>query len=173
MSFNATYPTRSRRETWFPIILAILGAFATASIGGLLTKLGPWYFSLAQPSWKPPDWLFGPAWTLIFALCATAAVFAWWDARRVHKQTRVVLLFLINAACNVLWSGLFFYLQRPDWALIEVAFLWASIVALMGGLWSFSRRAALLLIPYLAWVTFAANLNWAIVSLNGPFRGLS
>jgi translocator protein len=170
---SAAFPSlRTPSETRNPIIVATLVAIATAVMGGLLTKLGPWYFSLTQPSWKPPDWAFGPAWTLIFACTAASAVFGWWAARGTGKRATVAALFCVNVVCNSLWSLLFFFLQRPDWALIEVAFLWLSIVVLMCYLWPLSKRATLLLVPYLLWVTFAANLNWAIVEMNAPFVGL-
>jgi tryptophan-rich sensory protein len=78
-------------------------------------------------------------------------------------------LFGINAVCNIVWSALYFKLQRPDWALIEVVFLWLSIVALIVGLWRVSRGASGLLMPYLAWVSIAAVLNLETVLLNGPF----
>ena len=79
------------------------------------------------------------------------------------------MLFAANGVFHLLWSPLFFTLRRPDWALIEVGFLWLSLVALIVGLWPFSTTASLLIVPYLAWVTFAARLNLEIVRLNAPF----
>jgi tryptophan-rich sensory protein len=93
-----------------------------------------------------------------------------WDAADTAGRWRVILLVTINAILHVLWSPLFFKWRRPDWALIEVAFLWLSVVALMIGLAPFSRAAAWLMLPYLSWVSFAAYLNLTIVRLNGPFR---
>lgn len=78
-------------------------------------------------------------------------------------------MFAVNAICHFLWSPLFFALRRPDWALGEVFFLWGSLVALLIGLWPISTFAALLIVPYLLWVSFAAFLNWTIVRLNQPF----
>jgi tryptophan-rich sensory protein len=83
----------------------------------------------------------------------------------------VAVLFGINALLNVLWSALYFKLQRPEWALLEVVFLWLSIVALIVGLWRLSRWASGLLIPYLLWVSVASLLNLETVRLNGPFGG--
>jgi tryptophan-rich sensory protein len=83
----------------------------------------------------------------------------------------VAWLFGTNAVLNVLWSALYFKLQRPDWALFEVVFLWLSIAALIVGLWALSRRASALLIPYAIWVAVAAVLNYETVELNGPFNG--
>lgn len=144
---------------------------ATGALGAWVTELSPWYYQLRFPPWKPPDWLFGPAWTLIFSLAAIAGVLAWRGARTTRDKAWVVGLFALNVNLNVLWSGLFFRLQRPDHALVEVVFLWLSILALIVVLRRFSRTASALLVPYLVWVTYAAALNAAVVRLNGPFPG--
>jgi benzodiazapine receptor len=144
-------------------------ALALAAAGGLLTDIGPWYRNLRKPSWQPPDWLFGPAWTLILGLAATAGVFAWHHAPSGGARLTIAVLFGFNWICHLLWSPLFFKLRRPDWALIEVAFLWLSLAALVVGLAPYSAVASWLIVPYLLWVTFAAYLNWTIVRLNGPF----
>ena len=162
----------SQRSLRNPIIVAVVVAVMAAAVGGLLTNLGPWYFALKQPPWKPPDWLFGPAWTTIFACAAAAGVLAWRNADTTQKRATVVSLFAINFGCNSLWSLLFFTLQRPDWALMEVGFLWLSIAALMWFLYPLSKTASLLLLPYLLWVSFASKLNWAIVQMNAPFLGI-
>jgi len=152
-----------------PIVAAALGASAVAALGALNTQLGAWYYALLKPAWQPPDWLFGPAWTLIFALAALAAVMYW--RKDVDRDSRLLVagVFALNGFLNTLWSLLFFQLQRPDWSLYEVGFLWLSIVLLIGLLGRASREAAWLLLPYLAWVSFAAVLNWKIVQLNAPF----
>lgn len=154
---------------WTPIIIAAGTAVALGGVGGLLTPIGPWYKNLNKPSWQPPDWLFGPAWTIILGLAAWSAVIAWNAAADAGARTDVVILFVVNALCHLLWSPLFFKARRPDWALIEVVFLWASLVALVVGLWPISPFASQLILPYLAWVTFAAWLNRTIVRLNPPF----
>jgi len=112
---------------------------------------------------------FGPAWTVILGLAAWSAIIAWYAADGPREQTSVVILFALNALFHFLWSPLFFRARRPDWALIEVVFLWASLVALVIGLWPISQQASLLIVPYLLWVSFAAWLNREIVKLNGPF----
>lgn len=150
------------------LIYAALGALCVAILGAAATDLGDWYRALAKPNWNPPDWLFGPAWTLIYALTALAGVEAWQAA--APAQRRVVgALFGLNGALNVLWSLLFFRLQRPDWALAEVGLLWLSILSLIVYCGALRRRTIALLLPYLLWVSFAAALNAAIVELNGPF----
>jgi tryptophan-rich sensory protein len=155
---------------WRPIAAAAVAAMAVAALGASATDLGPWYQSLVKPSWQPPDWLFGPAWTLIYALAALSAALAWSAARDSRSRTRIVALFALNALLNVTWSELFFGLQRPDWALAEVGFLWLSILLLIVVLRRHSATASWLLVPYLAWVTFAAILNLAVVRLNYPFH---
>ncbi len=152
-----------------PILVALIVAFLVGALGGTITEIGPWYQGLIKPSWQPPDWLFGPAWTLIFALAALSAATAWRDARSREDREWMIGLFALNGFLNILWSLLFFRMQRPDWALIEVFALWASILILILVLRRYSPLAAFLLVPYLAWVTFASALNWRIVELNGPF----
>lgn len=146
-------------------------ALLLAAAGGLATSIGGWYRALRKPPWQPPDWLFGPAWTLILALAAWSAAIAWKAAPDAGARRDVIILFAVNALFHFLWSPLFFRWRRPDWALIEVVFLWASLVALVVGLWPISTQAALLILPYLAWVSFAAVLNRDIVQRNGPFGG--
>lgn len=151
------------------LITTLLCAAALALAGGLVTEVGPWYHALRKPTWQPPDWLFGPAWTLILALAAWSASLGWESARTPGERAAVVALFAANALFHFLWSPLFFKLRRPDWALAEVPLLWLSILAPILWLAPRSPLAAWLLAPYLAWVAFAAWLNLAIVRLNGPF----
>ena len=159
------------RPTLIPWLLAFALSYASAGIGGALTELGPWYYALRQPDWKPPDAAFGIVWSTIFTLCAISGALAWRAAEGAAQRRRVGLLFGANALLNIVWSALYFKLQRPDWALIEVALLWLSIVALIAGLWRLSRWASALLLPYLVWVSIASMLNLATVQLNGPFGG--
>lgn len=148
---------------------AVLWGVLVAGLGAWLTKLSPWYYALRKPSWQPPDWLFGPAWTLILALASLSAYLAWRHAPDRGARLMVAALFLANGLLNIAWSPLFFTLKRPDWALIEVPFLWLSILAPIVLLAPLSGTASLLLAPYLLWVSFAAFLNLTIVRLNGPF----
>ena len=105
----------------------------------------------------------------VLGLAAWSAVIAWAAAPDAVARRDVIILFGVNALCHALWSPLFFRARRPDWALIEVVFLWGSLVALVVGLWPISHRASLLILPYLCWTSFAAWLNLAIVRLNAPF----
>ena len=152
-----------------PVLVAAAAAMAVAGLGALMTDLGDWYRQLAQPAWKPPDWLFGPAWTTIFALAAAAGASAWRKAPNQASREWMLALFALNGFLNVLWSLLYFRLRRPDWALFEVGLLWLSVLLLIVVLGRYSRAAAWLLVPYLAWITLAGALNWGTVQLNQPF----
>lgn len=151
------------------IAVAVLGMVALIAFGALATELGPWYYALKQPSWKPSDLWFGPVWTTIFTLCAWAGLRAWGGAGEGSPRFWLLAAFAFNALLNVLWSLLFFRFRRPDWALAEVVALWLSIVLLMAVCALHDRWAPWLLLPYLVWVSFAAWLNLAVVRLNGPF----
>lgn len=154
---------------WTPIVIAASTAVFLGGFGGYMTPIGPWYHGLRKPKLQPPNWIFGPAWTIILGLAAWSAVLAWNAAESPNDRTIVVILFLANALFHAAWSPLFFRARRPDWALIEVAFLWGSLLALVVGLWPISKMASLLIAPYFLWVSFAAWLNAAIVRLNRPF----
>jgi tryptophan-rich sensory protein len=163
-----------RRAYAVAAVIAVL----VAGIGGLATDLGPWYRGLLQPPWKPPDIVFGPVWTVLYTLTAWAGARAWWHARPAlqaneaaaqegRRRQRLLLFgFLLNALLNVLWSVLFFKAQRPDWALAEIVLLTASVLWLISACAKVDRLAARLLLPYLAWVLFAATVNAGVLRLN-------
>lgn len=146
--------------------VAAAAAMLVAGLGGLGTELGSWYRALVQPAWKPPDTWFGPAWTLIFGLAAWAGTRVWLRAERPQARRQLIAAFGLNGVLNVLWSWIFFRWRSPDWALAEVVLLWLSILLLIRATARVDRLAALLLLPYLGWVTFAAALNLAVVRLN-------
>lgn len=136
-----------------------VGALATAS------SVGTWYQTLAKPSWTPADSLFGPVWTALYVMMGVAAWLVWQRAGDGSARGPL-LLFALQLLLNAGWSLLFFGLRSPGLALIEIVLLWLAIAAT---LWSFAlmqRWAALLLAPYLAWVSFAVALNLAIWRLN-------
>lgn len=152
-----------------PVSVATVAALCVAALGATITDLGPWYQALVKPDWNPPDVTFPMGWTLIYALITISAITAWRAAPNSAAAEGVIGLFALNGFLNITWSLIFFRMQRPDWAFMEVVLLWLSIVALIVYCGRFSRSAAALLLPYLAWVSFAGALNWAVVELNGPF----
>jgi len=165
-----------------PLRVAGVAAFialVVAGVGGLATDLGPWYRGLVQPAWKPPDLVFGPVWTLLYTLTAWAGARAWWRAGLLgtagnprdgapsrQLRRRILVAFLLNAVLNVLWSVVFFLLKRPDWALVEIVLLTASVWWLIVLCATVDRLASRLLWPYLAWVLFAATVNAGVIRLN-------
>jgi len=151
------------------IIAAILWAVILVGAGGLLTDIGPWYRDLKKPSWQPPDWLFGPAWTIILGLAAWAAILSWDQTDNRSDRAILMAVYGANFLFHLLWSPLFFKYQLPDWALVEVVFLWLSVVAMLVITWSFTALAGAMILPYFLWVSFAAVLNAKIVQLNRPF----
>lgn len=161
---------RAVERPWLiPMSVAAVAATFTAIMGATITDIGPWYLGLKQPAWAPPDFAFGIIWTLIFSLTAIAGATAWRAAPDQKTVEAMIGMFALNGFLNVLWSLLFFRLHRPDWALIEVTFLWTSILVLTLSIRRYSQAAALLLLPYLLWVSIATVLNYEVVQLNGPF----
>ena len=148
------------------VALAAVGVVAVA--GARTTDIGPWYKGLKFPALQPPDWAFGPGWTTIFAFIAASGVVAW-NAAGAGDRALMLVLFVLNGVLNVFWSPLFFKLRRPDWALYEWVAFWLSVLALVVLLFQISSLAGWLILPYLAWVSFAGWLNWQVVVLNGPF----
>ncbi|MDX1703507.1 MAG: TspO/MBR family protein [Altererythrobacter ishigakiensis] len=157
-------------KNWvIPFVVAAIAAMGVAFLGATITDLGPWYQSLEKPGWNPPDVVFPIAWTTIFALACVSAVTAWEKATTPAQRDWVISLFALNAFLNILWSLLFFRLQRPDLAFAELLLLWLSILLLVVFCSRISKLSGLLLAPYLIWVSVAGALNWQVIELNGPF----
>ena len=141
--------------------------FGTAYLGSVFTtpSIPTWYASLVKPSWTPPSWVFGPVWSLLYIMMALAAWLVW---RRDGLTPAVIpiTLFLVQLALNGTWSILFFGLHKPGAAFAEIIVLWGAILATLVAFWRCVRAAGWLMVPYLAWVTFAAVLNYALWQLN-------
>lgn len=161
--------TVTKKVSLASILVCVVTMFAVAGIGGAITQLGPWYQALKMPPWQPPGPAFGIIWTTIYILTVISAVLAWRDVDKLRDGARLIGLFGFNCFLNLVWSFMFFKLQRPDWALYQVGFFWLSILALIMFIWPRNKTASLLLLPYLTWVAIASALNLAVVQLNGPF----
>jgi len=150
-----------------PIIFIIISQ-AAGIIGSIFTSpaIPGWYASLNKPSFNPPGWVFGPVWIILYTMMGLAAWLVWqkWGESGLAKTA--VILFFIHLVFNTLWSFLFFGLQNPLLAFIEIIILWAMILALIILYYQLDKRAAYLMIPYLLWVSFAALLNFSIWRLN-------
>lgn len=159
-----------------PQLFGIIGSVFTA----FLVKT--WYPMLIKPSLNPPDWVFGPVWTILFLFMGIAAYYVWSTSAkatggqvsgRKNKNVKVALaIFVGQLVLNTLWSILFFGLHRQDLALVEIVILWLAILATIISFYRISKTAAWLLVPYILWVSFAAYLNYSIWSLNKPASAL-
>ncbi len=148
-------------EALLSLAVFVLLNFLTA-LSGAVFKPGVWYERLDKPPWNPPNWLFPPAWTLLFC---TIAVSGWLVYRTVGLEgagATALLVYVIHLGFNAGWSAVFFGLRKIGWGMVEVLGLWASIVATMAVFYPINPVASYLLVPYLCWVTFAAALNFAI-----------
>ncbi len=164
--------TGSANRARKPLLFAAGAALLTAFAGGSMTKIDDWYRGLEKSALNPPDWVFGPAWAIIYALAVLAGTAGWRAMQTSAGRAWLLSLFFVNALLNVGWSGVFFTLRRPDWAMAELIALWVSVACLIVLLGRRSRMAAALLVPYLCWVSFAGWLNYKVVELNGPFGTL-
>ena len=144
-------------------------AFIALALGGgtaIGVATGPdaWFAALAKPSFNPPGWVFGPAWTTLYAMMGIADFLV--SREGGARATNARRIYRVQLVLNGLWSVLFFGMRSPLAALVEIAFLWVAIVMTIAAFWRVSRLAAALLVPYLLWTTFAAMLNGAIWAKN-------
>lgn len=150
------------------LVLSIIIAELAGVIGSLFTvpSLESWYSTLARPELSPPNWVFGPVWTTLFALMGIAAFLVWKKGLN-QKDVRVALgVFAVQLVLNTMWSIIFFNLQSPLWAFIDLVVLWIAIILTMILFYKISKSAIWLLLPYILWVSFAGYLNYMIWILN-------
>ena len=151
--------------------LLMLFAFGGASFGaaaaGAVFRPGEWYRRLDKPRWRPPDWLFAPVWTLLYAMIALSGWLVWRD-KGLAGVAVPLTAYAVQIVLNAAWMPIFFGLRRPGLAAIEITLLWVSIVATIFFFYPVSPAAAGLLVPYLAWVSFAAGLTISIWRRNPP-----
>jgi benzodiazapine receptor len=149
----------------------LLLVFAAAALGGFASaNAGDFYRDLVRPAWAPPGWLFGPVWSVLYALMGIAAWLVW-RARGFAGAGPALRVFLLQLTANALWSWLFFVWQQGGLAFIEILLLWALILVTAVLFWRISRVAGWLLLPYLAWVSFASVLNLSMWRLNPGLLG--
>ena len=150
---------------WLALTLAAGGIGAAASLDA-----APFYASLVRPGWAPPSTVFGPVWTLLYLLMGLAAWLVWRRGPSPAVRSALVL-FVVQLALNALWSWLFFAWHRGGAAFADILVLWALIVATVVAFWRIRPLAGAMLLPYLAWVSFASALNFAIWRLNPQVLG--
>ena len=160
---NLKGPARSA----LALLAFVAACFGAALVGSTFTtpSVPEWYGSLVKPSFTPPNWLFGPVWSMLYLAMAIAGWLVW-RRQRESSTTLPLALFGGQLVLNVLWSILFFGLQAPGIALVEILILWAAIFATLLSFWRISTIAGWLFVPYLAWVFFATILNFEIWRFN-------
>ena len=149
---------------WPSLIVFILLCQAAGILGSAYTikSIPTWYKGLIKPSFNPPSWLFGPVWTLLYTLMAISGYLLWQNP----NSKLPVILFFVQLMLNAIWTPLFFGAKKLGWAFVELTFMWAAILLTIIFSWSVSPWAAYLLLPYLAWVSFAGTLNFYLWKLN-------
>lgn len=163
-----------RINNFFKFVISIAKTQGAGIIGALFTAsaIPVWYASLEKSALNPPNWVFGPVWTVLYLLMGIAVFLVWssyadeptGEAKRGKRNALVV--FDTQLALNVLWSALFFYLHDPFLAFLEIIVLWCMIALTIRVFYPISRIAAYLLVPYFLWVSFAAYLNYSVWVLN-------
>ena len=153
---------------YLKIIICVILCISLGAGSGFISgsPLSDWYQSLNKPFFQPPPWIFGPAWTLLYSLMGIAVAFIWDISPDSPLKTKAIRLFIFQFVVNMIWSPVFFGLQMPTVALVVIVLLWALILSTIIQFKRLNKIAGYLLLPYLAWVSFATILNAAIVYLN-------
>lgn len=154
-------------KKYLSLVVCIFICFSASLVGALFTNtsVGGWYKTIKKPSFNPPDWIFGPVWTLLF-LAMSISLWLVWQKRKEEDIKLGLIIFGVQLILNVTWSALFFGMKSPFYAFIEIVFLLFAIALTIGIFARISRLASLLLVPYFLWVGFATFLNYSIWTLN-------
>jgi len=157
-----------RRKYIFKLIVSIIACQLAGVIGSAFTTpaIPTWYAALVKPPFTPPSWLFAPAWITLYVLMGISASLVWRVGLDQKRVRTALILFLVQLVLNALWSVAFFGLQSPLGGIIVIVLLWAAILLTILRFFKISTAAGALLVPYIAWVTFAATLNAYIYALN-------
>jgi tryptophan-rich sensory protein len=147
------------------LILAAVAAVLLIGSQATLPEIPGWYAALTKPSWTPPNWLFGPVWTLLYMMMAAAAWLVW-RRRRLFEVRPALAVWAIQLVLNLAWSLLFFGQHKLVAGMIDIVALWLAILATIVLFWPARRLAGVLLLPYLGWTAYAASLNAGILALN-------
>ena len=153
------------------LLISLAAPFLAGFIGSLATgsSVSTWYATLTQPSFSPPNWIFGPVWTVLYLLMGLALYRVWIvpvSPRNADNKQQMLLLFAVHLILNAGWSIVFFGLRQPGLALLVIAVLLGMIALLVREFYRFDKTASYLLLPYLAWVAFATLLNFSLWQLN-------
>lgn len=157
---------KQRGQNWLRLILWVVGVELVGITGGLITTeaIAGWYVFLEKPRFSPPNWVFGPVWTVLYAMIGYVGYKLWSEKGKKTKRERQ--LFLVQLVLNAIWSPVFFGLKRLDWSLVVISGLWIVLAVLINKLWQKRLKLAVWLVPYWLWVSFAVILNLSIWRLN-------
>lgn len=159
--------TQTKQKQFLGLVGWFIVSFAAAVVGAVASiQAASFYGQLVQPSWAPPSSVFGPAWSVLYALMAIAAWLVWRAGERGRAYRTALSLFVVQLALNALWSWLFFAWHQGAWAFADIVMLWTLIAATLIAFWRVRPLAGALLIPYLLWVSFALALNYSVWQLN-------
>lgn len=153
---------------WTKLLASIVICQLAGFIGSFFTtpNIPTWYAGVAKPDFNPPNWLFAPVWTTLFTLMGISLYLVWMKGQKNPPVKKAMLVFAVQLTLNTIWSLLFFGMQNPRLAFFEILALWVSIAVTIILFWRIDRRAGIMLIPYIAWVSFATLLNYYIWMLN-------
>lgn len=158
----------SHVQNWPRLLMSLVIGQSAGLIGSFFTmpQIYSWYSTLVKPSFNPPNWVFGPVWTLLYVLMGISLYLVWQSTANKKKKDKAVAIFSAQLILNIFWSIIFFALHSPGFAFLEIIILWISIAWTASLFYKINKTAAYLLLPYIAWVSFASVLNFAIWYLN-------
>ncbi|MDN3668866.1 TspO/MBR family protein [Echinicola jeungdonensis] len=164
---DSTKNHNHKKIHWPRLLMYILGIIMAGSISGLANvgNIQTWYASLEKPIFNPPNSIFGPVWTLLYALMGLG-LYMIWESPKSKGRNLALSLFFVQLILNFCWSFIFFYFHQPSWAALEILVLWALILLMINRFYKVNKWAAYLQIPYILWVSFASVLNISIWWLN-------
>lgn len=160
-----------QKQLWISLVVFIIVCLIVEIVGSFWTKetISTWYPTLIKPSWTPPNWIFGPVWSILYIMIAISGWLIY-KAKYSHKRSIALKLYVGQLALNFIWSFLFFVLRSPALGLIDILVLCLLIILTIINAWPVHPLASLLLIPYLIWVIYATSLNAGIWLLNDASR---
>lgn len=149
------------------LVICIIVPLSIGALGGIATTQGleSWYLTIQKPSFNPPNYVFGPVWSLLYTLMGVS-LFLVLTSKNKHSNSKVIIIFTIQILLNLAWSFIFFKFHLLGWALVEIILIWISIIAMIIIFYKINKAAAILQIPYLLWVSFASILNGAFWYIN-------
>ncbi|MFM2338782.1 MAG: hypothetical protein RL115_1975 [Bacteroidota bacterium] len=153
---------------WLKLVIAILIPIIIGGLSGFFTanNVGTWYTTIQKPSWNPPNWIFGPVWTTLYILMGIALYLVWKADSSDFLKKLAIFFFTLQLVLNFFWSFIFFQQHEMGWALVEIIALWLAILVTIFSFANISKTAAWLLVPYIAWVSFATILNYTLWKIN-------